>query len=202
MYCYSNGIESEVFQGWFLIQQPSLFETKMVNGHCISNSVLQDYIALYFIYAWGSTNNIMAVASGPAGSVLPGPVLPVVAFMPAHAQVINNERWPGRCSNQVNNQQLQRRDSLTHTSVNHCRRCDLEAHPPDHFKGASYGPEYSALLMTLKVHKSKDGCSYKHHSCGYWKPKLYPVETAFLAVFYRTSMSVFIPWSRTNALLF
>ena len=30
----------------------------------------------------------MAVASGPAGPVLPGPVLPVVAFMPAHAQVI------------------------------------------------------------------------------------------------------------------
>ena len=64
---------------------------------------------------------------------------------------------------------------------------------PDHFKGASYGPEYSALLMTLKVHKSKDGCSYKHHSCGYWKPKLYPVETAFLAVFTGLALVYFVP---------
>ena len=36
----------------------------------------------------------MAVASGPAGPVLAGPVL-TVAFTSAHAQVINDERWPG-----------------------------------------------------------------------------------------------------------
>ena len=58
----------------------------------------------------------MAVASGPAGPVLAGPVL-TVAFTPAHAQVINNEleRWPGRCSNQ-SSQQLQRRD-MSHALV-------------------------------------------------------------------------------------
>ena len=160
MYCFSNAIESEVLQRWFLIQQPSPFETKIVpNGHCISNSVLQDY-SLFM-------HGVVLIISWPQQAVrpvrfLPGPVLPVVAFMPAHAQVVNNERWPGSWSNQVNNQQLQRQDCLTRTSVNHCRRCDLEAHRPDHFKGASYGPEYSALLMTMKVHKSKDGCSYKH----------------------------------------
>ena len=35
----------------------------------------------------------MAVASGPAGLVLSGPVL-TVAFTHVHAQVINNNRWP------------------------------------------------------------------------------------------------------------
>ena len=31
----------------------------------------------------------------------------MVASTPAHEQVINKKRWPRRCSNKVNNQQLQ-----------------------------------------------------------------------------------------------
>ena len=40
-----------------------------------------------------NAQHCMAVASGPAGAVLAGPVL-TVALMSAHAQVINDERWP------------------------------------------------------------------------------------------------------------
>ena len=49
----------------------------------------------------------MAVASGTAGPVLARPVL-TVALSPAYAQVINNGALAWECSDQVNNQQLQR----------------------------------------------------------------------------------------------
>ena len=97
----------------------------------------------------------MAIASGPAGPVLAGPVL-TITFTPAHAQGSLGVCRAGLRDTSINyyNQQLQRYELVSHAiaapNVTGVVRRGLDhTHRPDHFKSACYG--LSVLLLELKI---------------------------------------------------